>query len=292
MSPLFHLAHASFALTFLNMAVTRAQFLKSLGASAGNAALGAGLTVAAKVLGATIATKLPAPTATKAPVETPVPSFLESGPLEGNRIALTFDDGPTPGITEPILDQLKERGLVASFFMIGRHAAAAPDLVRRVYAEGHAVGNHSYTHPKLAEMPDAQAESELARTQDTLAEIIGQRPTAFRPPFGSFRKNQAVIAQKLGLRVVLGNVDSRDWKQPGEDKIIDTILTQTKAGSIIVCHELHRQTIDCLGRVLDQLLERQFRFVPITAFLEVAAQNTSSTPAIFVKDTLSHENIS
>jgi peptidoglycan/xylan/chitin deacetylase (PgdA/CDA1 family) len=249
------------------MPVTRAQFLKSLGASAGNAALGTGLAAAAQILGGKIATRL-APSAVEAPIETPVVPFLESGPPEANRIALTFDDGPTPGLTERILDQLKERRLAAGFFMIGERAAAAPDLARRVLAEGHAVGNHSYTHPKLSDLPDAQVESELARTQDTLGEILNHRPAAFRPPYGSFRKNQAPLARRLGLRVVLWSVDSRDWAQPGEDKIVDTILTQTKAGSIIHCHELHRQTVDCLSRVLDQLLERQFQFVPVTAFLE------------------------
>ena len=256
------------------MSVTRAQFLKSLGASAGNAALSTGLAVAAKVLGSSIATKLTAPNAlNKVSVETPSLPFIESGPAEGNRIALTFDDGPTPGITEPILDQLKQRGLAASFFMIGERALATPDLARRVLAEGHAVGNHSHTHPKLGELPDARVDFELTRAQDTLAEILDHRPIVFRPPYGSFRKNQAGFAQKLGLRVVLWSVDTRDWAQPGEDKIVDTTLTGTKAGSIILCHELHRQTVDCLGRVLDQLLERQFQFVPVTAFIEAPAQN-------------------
>ncbi|MCE0498432.1 MAG: polysaccharide deacetylase family protein [Methylacidiphilales bacterium] len=258
------------------MAVTRAQFLKSLGASAGNAALGVGLTAAAKVLGATVASNPAARASSKTPVEEPGPPFLESGPSEGNRIALTFDDGPTPGITELILDRLKERGLAASFFMIGQRAAAAPDLARRVHAEGHAVCNHSYTHSKLSELPDVQVESELARTQEALTEILNHRPIAFRPPYGSFRKNQAHLARKLDLSVVLWSVDSRDWAQPGEDKIADTILTQTKSGSIIICHELHRQTVDCLGRVLDQLLARQFQFVPVTSFLEDPTQNLPS----------------
>jgi peptidoglycan/xylan/chitin deacetylase (PgdA/CDA1 family) len=224
--------------------------------------------VAAKALSLAVATRSAGapPTAPQAPVEAPEPHFLEHGPTEGNRIALTFDDGPTPGITEPILDLLKARGLAASFFMIGERAAAVPELARRVFAEGHAICNHTYTHPKLGELPDAQVEAELARTQDTLAEILGHRPTAFRPPYGSFRKNQAHLARKLGLRVVLWSVDTRDWSQPGEAKIADAILTGTQAGSIIICHDLHRQTVDCLAHVLDQLLERQFHFVPVTTF--------------------------
>jgi peptidoglycan/xylan/chitin deacetylase (PgdA/CDA1 family) len=252
------------------MSVTRAQFLKTLGASAGNAALGTGIAVAAKVLGGNLATRL---TPAAAPVEPPALPFLESGPPEGNRIALTFDDGPTPGLTELILDRLKARSLVATFFMIGQNAAAAPELVRRVFSEGHAVGNHTYTHPKLGDLPDAQVESELARTQDILAEILNHLPTALRPPYGLFRKNQAPLARKLGLRVVLWSVDSRDWAQPGEDKITETILSQTKGGSIILCHELHRQTADCLDRVLDEFLVRQFQFVPVTAFLEDPARS-------------------
>jgi peptidoglycan/xylan/chitin deacetylase (PgdA/CDA1 family) len=250
------------------MSVTRGQFLKSLGASAGNAALGAGMAAAAWILGGKAAARLEPSAAAAMQTETPALPFLESGPPVGNRIALTFEDGPTPGITEPILDRLKDRRLAATFFMIGRQAAAAPELARRVLADGHVVGNHSYTHPKLTELPDAQAESELARTQDILAEILNHRPAVFRPPYGSFRKNQSPLARKLGLRVVLWSVDSCDWNQPGEGQIIDTILTQTKAGSIILCHDLHHQTADSLGCVLDQLLERQFEFVPVTAFVQ------------------------
>ncbi|HUB67047.1 MAG TPA: polysaccharide deacetylase family protein [Candidatus Methylacidiphilales bacterium] len=255
------------------MSVTRGQFLKSLGASAGNAAFGIGLAAATRILGGKLTVKLEPLATAAAPDESSVFSFLESGPPEGNRIALTFEDGPTPGVTEPILDRLKERGLTATFFMIGQHAAAAPELARRILAESHTVGNHTYTHPKLTELPGAQAESELVRTQDTLAEILNHRPAIFRPPYGSFRKNQSGLARSLGLRVVLWSVDSRDWTQPGADQIIDAILAQTKAGSIILCHDLHHQTADCLGRVLDQLLERQYHFVPVTAFLDDAPAN-------------------
>jgi peptidoglycan/xylan/chitin deacetylase (PgdA/CDA1 family) len=250
------------------MSVTRGQFLKSLGASAGNAIMSTGVAVAAQVLGSKLATKMNTPTVPPTPIETPELPFLESGPAEGNRIALTFDDGPNPGITDRILDLLKERNLVASFFMIGGQATKAPELARRVAAEGHELCNHSHCHPKLGELPDAAVEAELSQAQETLAEYGGRYPTAFRPPFGSFRKNQTPLARKFGLRVVLWDVNTRDWDgTTTSDQIAETILTGTRAGSIILCHENHRATPDCLGHVLDQLLDRQFKFVRISEFI-------------------------
>jgi peptidoglycan/xylan/chitin deacetylase (PgdA/CDA1 family) len=246
------------------MSVSRGKFLRSLGSSVTGLALGTGVATAAQVLADRLAP-------VEALVSTPTPSdipFIESGPNDVPRIALTFDDGPTPGVTDLILDEFKSRGLHATFFMIGRHVVAAPDLARRVLAEGHEIGNHTFTHPKLNMLPAAQVEAELRRTQDTFAELLHHHAVWFRPPYGAFRRNQSAIAQGQGLGIVLGNVDPADWAQPGEDKIIHTILSQTKPGSIIICHDLHRQTARCVGRILDGLLERHWQPVTLSVLLE------------------------
>jgi peptidoglycan/xylan/chitin deacetylase (PgdA/CDA1 family) len=236
------------------VSVSRAKFLKSLGTSVTGFALGTGVASAARAM------------ATSGPpaAEKEIP-FINSGPADGNRIAMTFDDGPTPGVTEVVLDELRKRGLHATFFMIGRQVVAAPELARRVAAEGHEIGNHTFNHVKLSTLSDRQVEEEIQKTQDALGEIA--QPAWLRPPYGAFRRNQAGLAREKKIGVVFWSVDSRDWSQPGEARIVDTVLSQTKPGSIILCHDLHRQTAESIPRMLDGLLERGLNFVTLSALL-------------------------
>jgi len=249
------------------MSVSRAQFLKSLGASVTGLAVGSGIASAAQAL----VGKMASTPATAAPVvaapEVNNVHFIGSGPSAGNRIAITFDDGPTPGVTDVVLDELKKRNLHSTFFMIGKRVLEAPELAQRVLAEGHEVCNHTFNHLKLNTLPDQQVDWEIQKAQDTICEVTNQIPTWLRPPYGAFRKNQIGIPQGKQLGVVFWSVDPRDWSQPGEERIVDTILSQAKPGSIILCHDLHKQTANCVGRILDGLLEKKFEFVSISAFL-------------------------
>ncbi|MDD4932361.1 MAG: polysaccharide deacetylase family protein [Methylacidiphilaceae bacterium] len=193
--------------------------------------------------------------------------FANHGPGLGRRIAVTFDDGPTPGVTEKVLAALRERHLSATFFMIGQRVAAAPSLARHVREEGHEIGNHSYTHPQLGRLPAQQVVAQLQRTQEVIEQNTGFRPSWMRPPYGSFRPAQAPIAAQEGLGVVLWSVDTRDWARPGTERILGTVLSQTRPGSIVLMHDLHLQTAEVVGRVLDGLLERGFEFATISNLL-------------------------
>jgi len=256
--------------------VSRGKFLRSLGSSMTGAALGTGVAVA-QALAARLAAAVPEVSTASTSMAQPQPviegtlapnPFISRGSSEGKRLALTFDDGPMPGVTDRILDALKQRGLVATFFMIGERVSASPDLARRVAAEGHEIGNHTFTHPKLNSLPDQQAALEIQQTQDTIVEVTQQRPVCFRPPFLAFRKNQAPIAHGKGMRIICGDVDSRDWSQPGEAKIIETILLQATAGSIIICHDNSPQTANCIAQILDKLLEQGFTFVTVSSLID------------------------
>ncbi|VVM06522.1 Peptidoglycan-N-acetylmuramic acid deacetylase PdaC [Methylacidimicrobium cyclopophantes] len=193
--------------------------------------------------------------------------FVHHGPGLGRRLAVTFDDGPTPGVTEKVLAALRERQLSATFFMIGQRVAAAPSLARRVREEGHEIGNHSYTHPQLGRLLAQQVQEQLQRTQVTIEQATGFRPSWMRPPYGSFRPAQASIAAQESLGVVFWSVDTRDWARPGTERILETVLTQSRPGSIVLMHDLHLQTAEVVGRVLDGLLERGFEFATISGFL-------------------------
>ncbi len=255
--------------------ITRANFIKSLGVSlAGLAASSKVVSAAAAALqvdaSATTATTTPAAT-TAAPVaagpEVVTPHFIGAGNGFGNRIAITFDDGPTPGVTNIVLDELKKRNLRSTFFMIGQRCAAAPDLARRVRDEGHEICNHTFTHPKLNTLPDARVDWELQMAQEVIHKETDHVPVWLRPPYGAFRKNQAFVPLQKHLGVVLWSVDPRDWSQPGEDKIVGTILTEARPGSIILCHDLHKQTANCAGRIFDGLLEKGFELTNISSLL-------------------------
>jgi len=249
------------------MSISRAQFLKSFGASMAGLAAGSGIASAAQVLANKVASVTPAGTAAASGAAGAPVHFIGEGNGFGNRIAISFDDGPTPGVTEVVLDELKKRNIRSTFFMIGKRVVAAPDLAKRVLAEGHEVCNHTFNHLKLNSLPDQQVDWEIQKTQDTIGEVLNQRPAWLRPPYGAFRKNQMPIPAGKDLGVVFWSVDPRDWSQPGEGKIVDTILTETKPGSIILCHDLHKQTANCIGQVLDGLLAKDFEFINMSAFL-------------------------
>jgi peptidoglycan-N-acetylglucosamine deacetylase len=266
---------AARAVTFWSMSVSRGAFLKALGKSLPGMVLGSGAATAAYKLFSKMAAVSDAPDEVKSPSTTPRQEappaakieFIKSGSPEGNRIALTFDDGPTPGVTERILDALEQRQLHATFFMIGQKISATPDLARRVLAEGHEIGNHTFTHPKLTDLPPAQVETEIQKSVDVMHDVLGYRAAWFRAPYDALRQNQAPVVAQKGLGVVAWSVNPNDWAQPGEEKIIAIILAETKPGSIIVCHDLHAQTANALDRILDGLLERGLQFVALSPLM-------------------------
>ncbi len=193
--------------------------------------------------------------------------FANAGSGFGNRLCITFDDGPTPGVTETVLEELKKRNIRSTFFMIGKRVKECPDLARRVLAEGHELANHTFTHPKLSAMSDAKVQWELRACQEAIAEATGVTPIWFRPPYGAFRKNQGWMARELGLGVALWSIDPRDWARPGVGRIISTVDQQSRPGSIILMHDLHRQTAEAVGELLDRLLEKEFEFARVSGFL-------------------------
>ncbi len=254
---------------FRIMSVSRDQFLRSLGKSLPGMVLGSGMAKAAQtILSKVAAVTDPEPLRPASPKneksEIAKIDFIRNGSCTGKRIALTFDDGPTPGITELVLDVLKQREICATFFMIGNRIAAASNLAQRVLAEGHEIGNHSFTHRKLTLLPESEAKEEIQKTQEVIAEVLHHRAVWFRPPFGVLHQKQAAMAQAMDLRVLLWDVDSTDWAKPGEEKIIETVLGKTISGSIIMLHDVDQQTVNALPSILDNLRNQGFVFSRIS----------------------------
>lgn len=147
-------------------------------------------------------------------------------PRRPNEIALTFDDGPNPAWTPRLLDILAERGVHATFFMVGKFAQTETALVRRIAGAGHLIGNHSWNHPNLARTAADQVREELQKTSDTLQQIVGAPIRFFRPPYGARRPAVLRTARELGLTPVTWNAMTDDWAEPLADRITASLVAK------------------------------------------------------------------
>jgi len=164
-------------------------------------------------------------------------------PARPGEIALTFDDGPNPAWTPRLLDMLAEHRVKATFFLLGEFAQAEPALVRRIGMEGHLVGNHSWSHPRLSLASAEQIHNELAWTKTVLEQITGTTVEYFRPPFGARRPAVFRMARELGLKPVLWNAMTSDWSEPSADRIAEALgakvdrLTRSGRAVNLVLHD-------------------------------------------------------
>lgn len=147
-------------------------------------------------------------------------------PRRPREIALTFDDGPNPASTPRLLDLLAEHNLHATFFMVGKFAKAERELAQRVFAAGHLLGNHTWSHLNLARASAADILNELTRTNDLLGNIMGTPVRYFRPPFGARRPYVLKLARQLGLTPVMWNAMTSDWTEPSADKIATSLMSK------------------------------------------------------------------
>lgn len=162
-------------------------------------------------------------------------------PPRPRELALTFDDGPNSAWTPRLLDMLASHDVPATFFLMGSRAKAEPALVRRLVAEGHLIGNHSWSHPNLAKCPEKRIHEELVQTNDTLEQITGEPVRYFRPPFGAWRPAVFRSARSLGLRIALWNAMTGDWNEKAADRIakhltdkIDQVTSSRRAVNIVL----------------------------------------------------------
>lgn len=183
-------------------------------------------------------------------------------------VAMTFDDGPHPSLTPRLLDMLAARNLRATFYLIGNRVVQYPDIARRIAAEGHEIGNHSWSHPFLDGYSDSAVMREIDRTTDAIYQVTGRPPVTFRPPYGAFNRRQRLMLHGArSLPTVLWSVDPQDWRRPGANVVADRILGHSHSGSIILSHDIHRGTIDAMPRTLDGLTRRGLHFATMSQML-------------------------
>lgn len=190
-------------------------------------------------------------------------------------VALTFDDGPDPLFTGSVLDVLKAKKVKATFFILGDNAKQNPDLLKRIYAEGHEVGNHGYTHSYTS----SQFIKELEYTDEVVFRAIRQHTRFYRPPGGIVSKSVINGVKEKGHVLTLWSIDSKDWRNPGPAQIVQNVVKSTFPGAIILLHdggEKREQTIQALSVIIEQLQKQGYRFVTLTELQDFENKNTAS----------------
>ena len=146
-----------------------------------------------------------------------------TAPRKPGEIALTFDDGPNPAFTPRLLELLDHQGVKATFFLVGKYARQQPALTQLIAANGHLIGNHTWSHPNLASTAPQKVREELRTTSEALEQIIGKPIRFFRPPFGARRPHVLHTARELGLTPVTWNAMTNDWAEPSAARIATTL---------------------------------------------------------------------
>jgi peptidoglycan-N-acetylglucosamine deacetylase len=188
--------------------------------------------------------------------------------VDGPYIAMTFDDGPHATNTPKLLEMAAKRHIKLTFFVLGECIEQNPDVLRREVAEGHEIGNHSWSHPNLAKLSDEGVRTQLQRTEDIIGKTTGIKPKLMRPPYGELTKRQRILVNRdFGYKVILWDVDPLDWKRPGSNVVAQRIITGARPGSIILSHDIHPPTIAAMPQVFDALLAKGFKFVTVSELL-------------------------
>ena len=180
-------------------------------------------------------------------------------------VALTFDDGPNPTTTNQALDTLSKYGIKATFFVLGKNVSGNEGILKRMKADGHVIGNHSWSHPVLSKLSLDDAKKQITDTEDALTKVLGSSSKLMRPPYGAITDD---IRNSLDLSFIMWNVDSLDWKSKNEAAILTEIQREVKNGSIILMHDIHAETVNALPKVIDYLKGQGYDFVTIPDLLD------------------------
>lgn len=183
---------------------------------------------------------------------------------ERKKAAITFDDGPNPDYTELLLEGLKERGVKATFFLLGKEVELYPDIVASIYADGHLIGTHSYEHVNLSNLNDAAAIEQVDKTNAAIYKITGEYPEYIRPPFGNWKKD---LDYKTTMIEVLWDIDPLDWKTSNSDIIAQRVIEKVQENDIILLHDASESSVKAAFKIIDALQEQGYEFVTVDEIL-------------------------
>ncbi|MBD2868929.1 polysaccharide deacetylase family protein [Paenibacillus sp. IB182493] len=206
------------------------------------------------------------PDANGKPDEPANPQEPPAGEQDGEKlVALTFDDGPDKNYTTAILDILKEKGVTATFFVVGQQVKKNPDVLKRIADEGHAVGNHSYNHKDLSKLNKQQILEEMSTSDAVIEDALGFTPTLFRAPYGAVSDTLKNVLKANKRELIGWSVDTRDWAGTSPADMREMIRKETEPGGIILMHSFGgkniKHTVEALPGIIDDLAEMGYTFV-------------------------------
>lgn len=199
-------------------------------------------------------------------------------PSAGNKVVLTFDDGPSGTYTPEILKILADKEAYATFFLVGKHVEQHPEIARQIVEQGHDVGNHTYGHITVPNSPPPQLTAQIVRTNLVILQNTGVFPLYLRPPRGLYDMRMRRIANLLGQELVLWSLSSQDWHPRATTAgVIRRVLDHVSSGDIILFHDSgsllnseganRRPTVEALGPIIDGLREKGLEIVKLDEFL-------------------------
>lgn len=201
----------------------------------------------------TSTTPIPSPTPTREPVDC----------SKEKCVALTFDDGPGPKTPE-LLDILAKEKVPATFMLVGRAVKTYPDIVAREVKEGHVLANHTWSHPQLTKISDSKINKEISSTLEAIKKAVPNAEVNLtRPPYGAFNSRVTAALKSLKQSVILWDVDTLDWKNRNPQSVLEQVKKQTKAGSIILMHDIHPTTIQAVPDIIKHLRSQGYTLVTV-----------------------------
>lgn len=210
-------------------------------------------------------------------------TFLGAGP--GSRLlALTYDDGPNDPHTLRLLEVLARHGARATFFLIGRFARERPDIVREVARGGHAIGNHTYSHPLLIFASPARLREELDGCRKAIEDAAGEQAPLFRPPFGGRRPATLAEVRRRGWTTVMWTASAYDWKVRSAEEVERKVVSEVRGGDVILMHDgahvrlgaSRAHTVEATDRLLVRYKAADYEFVTVPEMMQAVSYQPSA----------------
>ena len=176
------------------------------------------------------------------------------------RVALTFDDGPHRIYTKSLLDGLRERGVKATFFVVGENISGNEDLIAQMEKDGHLIGNHTYDHADISKLSDEKNCEELQKTSDLVKQITGHGTAYVRPPFGNWKDSMDC---QVSMIAVKWTIDTLDWQSRNAAEIVNKVMQQISDHDMILMHDYYATSVDAALQIVDKLKEEGYEFVTV-----------------------------
>lgn len=181
-------------------------------------------------------------------------------------MALTFDDGPNPTYTPQLLDLLQRYRVRATFFIMGKHVPGNEALLKRMYLEGHEIGNHSWDHPDFTRLSPEQIEAQVSSTQGVIAATGVPLPTLFRPPYGEYNP---MVEAHVPLSIIRWDVDPSDWRPSMQPSVAAHVVAHAHSGAIVLMHDTETTTLPAVEPIIQQLQAQGYQLVTVSDILDL-----------------------